>query len=82
MYTNRTPTDLHLIDFFCRVVDVPETRMTGWNVSPENLYFIPDHWKTFPEPEKSLHLLLGMIYVFLTAAAIIGNGLVLWIFST
>lgn len=59
-----------------------EIRMTGWRVPPDELHFIPEHWLTFPEPEKSLHLLLGMIYLFLTIAAIIGNGLVLWIFST
>ncbi|CAH1104339.1 unnamed protein product [Psylliodes chrysocephalus] len=54
----------------------------GWNVDPQDLIHIPEHWQLYPAPEKSLHLLLGMIYVFLWFAAIIGNGLVLWIFCS
>lgn len=56
--------------------------MIGWRINPEDLPYIPNHWMIYPEPEKALHLLLGMIYIFLTAAAVIGNGLVLWIFTS
>ncbi|XP_023018922.2 opsin, ultraviolet-sensitive [Leptinotarsa decemlineata] len=67
-----------------RVMEQIDTsfRRTGWNVAPEDLIHIPDHWQQYPAPDKSLHLLLGMLYVFLWLAAMIGNGLVLWIFST
>ncbi|XP_060520961.1 opsin, ultraviolet-sensitive-like isoform X2 [Cylas formicarius] len=36
----------------------------------------------YPEPDKSLHLLLAMVYVFFFVASVVGNGVVLWIFST
>ncbi|KAL1518310.1 hypothetical protein ABEB36_001952 [Hypothenemus hampei] len=54
----------------------------GWNLKPEDLTHIPEHWLIYPEPDKSLHLLLGMVYVFFFVASMIGNGLVLWIFTT
>nr|QWV42642.1 ultraviolet sensitive opsin [Agnesiotis pilosula] len=54
----------------------------GWNLRPEDLPYVPEHWTLYPEPDKSLHLLLGMVYIFFFLAAIIGNGLVLWIFSS
>lgn len=54
----------------------------GWDLGPEELIHIPEHWLVFPAPDKSLHLLLGMVYVFFFVAAMIGNGLVLWIFTT
>ncbi|XP_019755582.2 opsin, ultraviolet-sensitive [Dendroctonus ponderosae] len=59
---------------------IPHT--LGWNLGPEDLSHIPDHWLIYPEPDKSLHMLLGMIYVFFFVASMIGNGLVLWIFTT
>nr|QWV42664.1 ultraviolet sensitive opsin 1 [Lilioceris merdigera] len=58
------------------------THLIGWNVPKDELKYIQEHWLIYPEPEKSLHLLLGMIYVFLFVAATIGNGLVLWVFTT
>ncbi|XP_055703260.1 opsin, ultraviolet-sensitive-like [Phlebotomus papatasi] len=67
----------------------PEARISadgghllGWNVPPEDLRQIPDHWLTYPEPEASLHYLLGLVYIMFTVAALTGNGLVLWIFGS
>nr|QWV42614.1 ultraviolet sensitive opsin [Nitops pallipennis] len=54
----------------------------GWNVKPEDLVHIPEHWLLYPEPEGSLHMLLALVYIFLFFASTIGNGLVLWIFSS
>ncbi|KAJ8943599.1 hypothetical protein NQ318_006601 [Aromia moschata] len=68
-----------------RVMDTLNGRTVhhlGWNVDPEDLVQIPEHWFKYPEPDYSLHLLLGMVYVFFFLASIIGNGLVLWIFTT
>nr|APY20670.1 ultraviolet sensitive opsin [Stylops melittae] len=59
-----------------------EHKLIGWNLSPEELEHIPEHWLSFPEPEASIHYLLGLIYIGFFLAAIFGNGLVLWIFST
>lgn len=38
-----------------RVAANPELRLLGWNVPPEELKHIPEHWLTFQEPEASLH---------------------------
>nr|ALH22346.1 UV-sensitive opsin [Phausis reticulata]APY20646.1 ultraviolet sensitive opsin [Phausis reticulata] len=56
--------------------------LLGWNVPLSELHHIPEHWLVYPEPEASIHYLLGLVYVFLLVSGIIGNGLVLWIFST
>lgn len=61
----------------------PQTvNMLGWNVPPEELPYIPEHWLKYPEPEASMHYLLGLLYIFFTMFALVGNGLVLWVFST
>ncbi|XP_074036764.1 opsin, ultraviolet-sensitive [Leptinotarsa decemlineata] len=63
-------------------VDGRPGHLLGWDIPPEELVHVPEHWLLYPEVDKSLHLLLGMVYVFFFLAAIIGNGLVLWIFSS
>ncbi|XP_058121244.1 uncharacterized protein LOC131263107 isoform X2 [Anopheles coustani] len=60
--------------------DQSGTRYLGWNVPPEELQYIPDHWLQYPEPEASLHYLLGLLYIAFAIFALIGNGLVIWIF--
>lgn len=65
-----------------RVGGAPEIRMLGWNVPPEELTHIPEHWLSYPEPEASLHYLLGILYIFFTIFSLVGNGLVIWVFST
>lgn len=49
---------------------------------PDELATIPEHWLTYPEPNVSLHYLLGTLYIAFMFVALIGNGLVLWIFTT
>nr|QWV42716.1 ultraviolet sensitive opsin [Biphyllus sp. CRS 2021] len=56
--------------------------LLAWNVPPEELIHIPEHWLLYKEPEASMHYLLGLIYVGFFFMSIIGNGLVIWIFST
>ncbi|XP_044756369.1 opsin, ultraviolet-sensitive-like isoform X2 [Coccinella septempunctata] len=56
--------------------------LIGWNIPPEELIHIPQHWLSYIEPPASMHLLLGMLYIVFFFMAIIGNGLVLWIFSS
>lgn len=65
-----------------RIAAQPEIRMLGWNVPPEELPHIPQHWLSYPEPEASMHYLLGLLYIFFTIISLIGNGLVMWVFST
>ncbi|KDR23313.1 opsin, ultraviolet-sensitive-like isoform X2 [Zootermopsis nevadensis] len=54
----------------------------GWNVPVEELIHIPSHWLSFPEVDPMMHYSLGLLYCFFCVAALVGNGLVIWIFST
>lgn len=60
----------------------PVTHLLGWNVPPEELASIPEHWLSHPEPQVSLHYLLGTLYIAFMLVALIGNGLVLWVFTS
>lgn len=64
-----------------RVAANPELRLLGWNVPPEDLKHIPEHWLSFQEPEASLHYLLGILYIAFMVFALTGNGLVIWVFT-
>ncbi|XP_021938927.1 opsin, ultraviolet-sensitive-like isoform X3 [Zootermopsis nevadensis] len=57
-------------------------RLMGWNVPVEELIHIPSHWLSFPEVDPMMHYSLGLLYCFFCVAALVGNGLVIWIFST
>nr|ANN11834.1 ultraviolet wavelength sensitive opsin 1 [Chrysochroa saundersii tonkinensis]APY20579.1 ultraviolet sensitive opsin 1 [Chrysochroa saundersii tonkinensis] len=59
-----------------------ERRLLGWNVDNSDLVHIPEHWLKYPEPEASIHFLLGLLYILYFFMSTIGNGLVLWIFSS
>lgn len=48
----------------------------------DELASIPDHWLTYKEPNASLHYLLGTLYIAFMFVALIGNGLVLWVFTS
>lgn len=56
--------------------------LLGWNVPPEELIHIPKHWLVYEEPEASIHYLLGILYAAFFVISTVGNGLVIWIFST
>lgn len=56
--------------------------MLGAGLEGEDLAAVPTHWLAYPAPPPSAHTALALLYVFLTAAALIGNGLVIFIFST
>jgi len=56
--------------------------MMGWNVPPEELVHIPEHWLSYPEPDPLLQYILGLTYIVLTFIALLGNGVVIWIFGT
>nr|QWV42646.1 ultraviolet sensitive opsin 2 [Anthocomus equestris] len=56
--------------------------LLGWDLSPEDLIHIPEHWLIYEEPAASMHYLLGLLYIGIYLIGTIGNGLVIWIFST
>lgn len=57
-------------------------RMQGWDVPPEELKHIPEHWLQYPEPDHLIHQILFVIYIILFFVSIFGNGMVIWIFLT
>ncbi|XP_046993601.1 opsin, ultraviolet-sensitive [Schistocerca americana] len=57
-------------------------RLLGWNVPAEELIHIPDHWLSYPEPSPLLNYVLGLLYIMFMLVALLGNGLVIWIFSS
>ncbi|XP_055910017.1 opsin Rh3 isoform X1 [Eupeodes corollae] len=61
---------------------VSELRYIGWNVPPDDLQYIPEHWLKHTEPEKSMHYLLALVYTLFTVASLTGNGLVIWVFMS
>ncbi|XP_001608074.2 opsin, ultraviolet-sensitive [Nasonia vitripennis] len=63
-----------------RIQPAGAPRLLGWNVPPEELVHIPEHWLVYPEPNPALHYLLALLYILFTFVALLGNGLVIWIF--
>ncbi|XP_029717700.2 opsin-3 [Aedes albopictus] len=63
-----------------RTGDMP--KMLGWNLPADQQHLVHEHWKDFPAPPYYMHLLLAMIYFVLMNVSLIGNGIVVWIFST
>nr|CAD7589395.1 unnamed protein product [Timema genevievae] len=57
-------------------------RMLGWNVPAEELVHIPEHWMSYPEPNPLYHYTLALLYTVFCFVAVIGNGLVIWIFTS
>lgn len=57
-----------------------ETHLLGWNLPPEDLIHIPEHWLKYPEPSALHYYYLAFIYTIFMCIALFGNGLVIWIF--
>lgn len=57
-------------------------KLLGWNLPVEEQHLVHEHWRNFPAPPYYMHLMLAMIYFILMNTSIIGNGIVVWIFST
>ncbi|XP_065358973.1 opsin Rh3 [Calliphora vicina] len=58
-----------------------EGRLLGWDVPPDEIRHIPEHWLQYQEPPESMHYLLAMLYIFFTILSLTGNGLVIWVFT-
>lgn len=57
-------------------------RFLGWNVAPEHSDLVHPHWRGFLAPEKFWHIGLALVYTMLIVMSVVGNGCVIWIFST
>jgi r-opsin len=56
--------------------------MNGWNAADDLKDYIHPYWTKFEEPNPMLHQMLGVIYIFFLIVSTLGNGCVIWIFST
>nr|APY20540.1 ultraviolet sensitive opsin [Tenthredo koehleri] len=63
-----------------RILPAGPPRLLGWNVPAEEIIHIPEHWLSYPEPNPSFHYLLALLYTLFMFFALLGNGLVIWIF--
>lgn len=54
----------------------------GYNLPEEDLALVHPHWQTFEAPPFYYHLMLALIYFFLMITSTLGNGIVVWIFSS
>lgn len=68
--------------YFTMAYQDEETRLLGWNLEKEELGLLHPHWQSFQAPPFYYHLLLAILYFFLMVASAVGNGIVIWIFST
>ncbi|XP_076626180.1 rhodopsin 5 [Colletes latitarsis] len=57
-------------------------RFLGWNVPPDHSDLVHPHWRGYLAPGKYWHIGLALIYTMLTVMSFVGNGCVIWIFST
>jgi hypothetical protein len=57
-------------------------RLLGWNLEEDELVLLHPHWQSYEAPPFYYHLLLGIIYFFLMCTSALGNGIVIWIFTT
>nr|BAJ22052.1 B-sensitive opsin [Parnassius glacialis] len=56
--------------------------MLGWNIPEEHQEMVHEHWRNYPAVNKYWHFCLGFIYSLLMILSLVGNGTVIWIFST
>jgi hypothetical protein len=59
-----------------------QVKLLGWNLPAEDLSLLHPHWQQFEAVPFYYHLLLALIYFFLMITSTLGNGIVIWIFST
>lgn len=70
--------------FASRVGDVQplQERFLGWNFPAEHADLVHPHWHVFLAPGRLWHVALALIYLLLLMLSLVGNGIVIWIFST
>nr|BAM95290.1 UV-sensitive opsin [Leptidea amurensis] len=68
--------------YFAPLRSSEEVHMLGEGLTGEDLAMIPEHWFKYQAPPAAAHTALALLYCFFTAAALIGNGMVIFIFST
>jgi len=61
---------------------IQDQPLLGWNHPAEHMDLVHPYWRSFPAPGKFWHIGLALIYTMLLVMSFVGNGCVVWIFST
>ena len=56
--------------------------MLGWNTPDDYMAYVDPYWKTFDAPDPLLHYMLGFFYMIFMVCSLIGNGVVIWVFTS
>lgn len=59
-----------------------QDRLLGWNIPSEHSELLHPHWRGFLAPGKYWHIGLALVYFMLMILSAVGNGCVVWIFTT
>jgi len=65
-----------------RDVQPLQERFLGWNFPAEHADLVHPHWRAFLAPGRLWHVALALVYLLLLMLSLVGNGIVIWIFST
>lgn len=57
-------------------------KLLGWNLPVEDIDLLHPHWQAYEAIPFYYHLVLAVLYFFLMIISFLGNGIVVWIFST
>lgn len=55
--------------------------MNGYNTPASYLEYVHPHWLKYEAPNPFMHHMLGVLYVIFMFGSLIGNGVVIYIFS-
>lgn len=67
---------------FALALQSDRPKLLGWNLERDEMSLLHPHWQAYEAPPFYYHLLLAIIYFFLMCASTLGNGIVIWIFSS
>ncbi|CAG5093960.1 Similar to BLOP: Opsin [Cotesia congregata] len=59
-----------------------QERLLGWNIPPEYSDLVHPYWRGFLAPGRYWHIGFALIYFMLMVMSFVGNGCVVWIFTT
>ena len=76
-------SDYRYLHFFkSRHIQHMQEHLLGWNIPPEHSDMVHPHWRGFLAPAKYWHIGLALVYFMLMVLSLVGNGCVVWIFTT
>ncbi|XP_066595261.1 opsin, blue-sensitive [Prorops nasuta] len=80
LYLNETIVNAPMA--FMNTVGQMQERLLGWNFPPDHSDLVHPHWRGYLAPGKYWHMGLALVYFMLMVLSLVGNGCVVWIFTT